>query len=70
MFGLANVSALSPAAVEAARAVLDQSIIEQTVPRPRLGDWWQELVSRFFLFLSSFLNLDSAAVRTLVFTVA
>ncbi len=70
MSSVSPTQVLSPAAREAAQAVLEQSIIEQTVPRPRLGDWWQELLGSLFAFLGSLFDLNSASVRTLMFTVA
>ena len=63
-------SALSAEGLQAASRVLDASIIDQSVPRPRLGEWWQELLARVLTFIASLLDFDSSVVRALMYGVA
>lgn len=62
--------ALGEAGQAAARRLLEASGVEQLVPRPRVGDWWQELLGRVATFVANFLDFNSATLSTLLTVVA
>ncbi len=61
---------LSAEGTDAARKVLEASTIDGSVPRPRLGDWWQELMGRTLAYIAQLLNLDSALVKSVIMSAA
>ncbi len=52
--------------LDRARRVLADSGIEQAVPRPRLSEWWWEVVSGAVKFLAELLDLRGSTVRLLL----
>lgn len=55
-----------PVDVEAARRVLEQAAVQQRVPRPRLGEWWRDVLTRIAEVLAGLFDLSSATVRSLL----
>ena len=59
-------SSLGAQGLNAARSVLESSTIDASVPRPRLGDWWQDLWSRILGFIAELLNREAALVEVVL----
>ena len=57
---------LGPVDVGAARRVLEQAAVQQRVPRPRLGEWWSDVLTRIAEVLAGLFDLSSATVRSLL----
>lgn len=52
--------------VESARRVLEQAGVQQRVPRPRLGEWWRDVLARIAEVLTDLFDLSSSTVRSLL----
>ena len=52
--------------LESARRVLEQAAIHQRVPRPRLGEWWRDVLTRVAEFVAGIFDLSTATIRSLL----
>ena len=46
--------------------MLEQAAIHQRVPRPRLGEWWRDVLTRVAEFVAGIFDLSSATIRSLL----
>lgn len=61
---------IAAADLEAARRVLQEAAVRQQVPRPRLGEWWRDLLTRVAELVAGIFDLSSSTVRGLLTVVS